>query len=428
MASGDVSTESSVTASPMTTAHALHAAIAPASELVDERRTLYRLAADLFAPGTELSDNLADHPIVRYEIGRALAGHGGLDPTRLNEVAAMRVREAGVALAADPYAADLLEAPLRIIAPPGASPRPLTESDGERFETAAGIVREGVHLLRRLAPATADDLLTHVSMLAVLKRETSGGVVSASSRYVPGIVLIDEPVTPIEVAEALVHEGAHEKFFELAITRQFLDAHAEDVEYFETSWSLARWPLEQTFAAWHAYSCLAQFSEVCGTERLGPVSLLPKARKRAEEIGRWLLAHEDDLRPDARWLLHALSGETVADLSDVDGLAPSTEIREDDHFRVRPDVRHKRADSGRVVAGRLAETPEIFWLDADASWVLGQLPDDGSPMTVERMVAVATEGWQVGPVVAARRLREALGSLLRNSIVEPATQAPVPRR
>ncbi len=89
--------------------------------------------------------------------------------------------------------------------------------------------------------------------------ETSGGVVSASSRYVPGIVLIDEPALPIEVAEALVHEGAHEKFFDLAITREFLDARAEDAEVFETSWSHARWPLEQTFAAWHAYTCLAQF-------------------------------------------------------------------------------------------------------------------------------------------------------------------------
>ena len=192
-------------------------------------------------------------------------------------------------------------------------PQPLTEADGERFDAAFEVVCAGVQLLRRLVPATADDLLAHVSMLAVLKRETSGGVVSASSRYVPGIVLIDEPSTPIEVAEALVHEGAHEKFFDLAITREFLDARAEDAEWFETSWSHARWPLEQTFAAWHAYTCLAQFFTSCGAEQLGADSLLPKARERAERSAKWLLAHEVDLRADARRLLHGLMGQPCGD-------------------------------------------------------------------------------------------------------------------
>lgn len=401
----------------MTSAHALHAAIAPASALVDERRTLYRLAADLFAPGTELSDNLADHPIVRYEIGRTLAGHGGLDPALLHEVAAMRVRDAGVALVADSRAADLLEAPLRIISPPGVSPQPLTEADGERFDAAFEIVSEGVRLLRRLAPATADDLLVHVSMLAVLKRGTSGGVVSASSRYVPGIVLIDEPARPIDVAEALVHEGAHEKFFDLAITREFLDSRAEDVEYFETSWSHARWPLEQTFAAWHAYTCLAQFFTCCGTEQLGTDSLLPKAWERANEIGEWLLAHEINLRADARWLLHGLMGAKAH--SQTEWATPTTEIGEGGQFQLRPDVHYRRASTGRVVAGRREERPDVFWLDADAGWLVGLLSETGAALTHNFLLAKAIEEWTVDPRVAARRLEDALGSLVRNSIIEP---------
>lgn len=78
--------------SPTVSTHALHAALIPAPALVDERRTLYRLAAEMFAPGTELSDNLADHPIVRYEIGRALAlprrcGPRTADPGRVDESA-----------------------------------------------------------------------------------------------------------------------------------------------------------------------------------------------------------------------------------------------------------------------------------------------------------------------------------------------------
>lgn len=425
MASGDVSTGSSVMGSPAASVHALHAVLSPAPELVDERRTLYRLAAELFAPGTELSDNLADHPIVRYEIGRALAGHGGLDPERLAEVAAMRVRDVGVAVAADANAAEVLEAPLRIVAPPNVRPEPLTEADGERFEAAVAVVADGVRLFRDLAPAMAEDLLAHVSMLAVLKKETSGGVVSASSRYVPGIVLIDEPSLPVEVAEALVHEGAHEKFFDLAIAKEFLDSRAESAEYFETSWSRAQWPLEQAFAAWHAYTCLAQFNTSVGAEQLGPDSLLPKAAERAGEIGRWLIAHENDLRADARWLLRALMGDTVTPVapSQVDGVTLSPQISEDCHFQALPDLRYKRSVTGRMVVGRAAQPPEVFWLDEDASWALGQWRHDRTPKTFGWMLIRATEEWQVDSAAAARRLEKALGWLMRSSLVGLTGQA-----
>lgn len=429
MASGDVITGSSVMGSSAMDTHVLHAAVAPASDLLEERRTLYRLAVELFAPGTELSDNLVDHPIVRYEIGRVLAGHGDLDPALLTEVAAMRVREAGVVVAADPMAAELLEAPLRIVSQSSVRPLPLTEADGERFDKALAIVSDGVRLLRTLAPGMAEDLLAHVSMVAVLKRETSGGVVSASSRYVPGIVLIDEPSLPVEVAEALVHEGAHEKFFDFAIAKEFLDARAEDADYFETSWSHVQWPLEQTFAAWHAYSCLAQFATSIGTEQLGPDSLLPKARERADEIGQWLLAHENDLLADACWLLHALMGDKVeptgevAAQSQVDDVTLSPEISEDCHFHLLPDVRYKRAATGRVVVGRAVQPPEVFWLDEDASWTLGQWRNDRTPKTFGWILARATEEWGADRVTASARLRKALGSLRSSSLVGLSDQA-----
>lgn len=408
-------------AAPAST-HALHAALSPASELVDDRRALYRLALEMYAPGFELSDNLLDHPIVRYEIGRALAGHDGLDPVRLKEVAAMRVRDAGIAVAADPSAADVLEAPLRIVAPAGTRPQPLTEADGERFEAVLAIVAEGVRLFRALAPAMADDLLAHVSMLAVMKKETSGGVVSASSRYVPGIVLIDEPSLPMEVAEALVHEGAHEKFFELAITKEFLDVTAEEAEYFQNSWSGARWPLEQTFAAWHAYSCLAHFSLSVGAEQLGADSLLPKAKSRAAEIGKWLLEHERDLQGDARWLLHALTGEPgeptsgAALPSQVDDVRVSPRISQGSYYAL-PDVRFRRSTTGRVVAGRPTHPAQVYWLEGDASWALSMLCHAGTPKTFESALLRASEEWRSSSVDARSRLQTALGSLLRASLV-----------
>lgn len=424
MASGDVGTGSEMGA-PTASTHALHAAISPAPALLAERRALYRLAAELFAPGFELSDNLADHPIVRYEIGRALAGHDGFEPSRLRVIAEMRVHDVGLALASDPQAADVLEVPLRIIAQPGVWPKPVTEADGERFETVAAIVAEGVLLFRRLDPVMAEDLLSHVSMLAVLKRETSGGVVSASSRYVPGLVLIDEPSTPIEVAEALVHEGAHEKFFDLAITREFLDARAEEAEWFETSWSGARWPLEQTFAAWHAYSCLAQFFISAGTEKLGPISLLPKARDRADEIGDWLLAHENDLRADARWLLHGLAGvptDEAGEQSDVDCDTLSVELNDEDHFHVLPDVRFRIAGTGRMVGARAVQPPEIFWFGTDASWLLARLQQgDGTATSFKSMLSEATGSWQADSISVERRLRAAVGHLLRSSVLGKTT-------
>lgn len=401
--------------SPAASAHVLHAAIAPAQALVDERRTLYRLAVRLFSPDAGLSDNLLDHPVVRYEIGRALAGKGELDQDRLHRAAVLRVRDAGLPLVADPHAAELIEAPLRIVAPPGVSPRPLTEADGDRFEAAARVVSDGVRLLRRLAPETAEDLLAHVALVAVLDGETSGGVVSASSRYVPGIVLIDEPATPMEVAEALVHEGAHEKFFDLAITRQFLDTHAEDAEFFENSWSHARWPLEQTFAAWHAYSCLAQFAEVAGDEPAGPFSLLPRARERADEIGRWLLAHAEDLRPDARWLLGALTGAGIGAEPPRAGRGASMEHHVS--FRALDDVRFERAGTGRAVAGRPGTPPEVFWLDADATWVLERLT--GGATTFGRLLADAAGEWG-GDAAVASRLAVALHFLMAAAIAEPA--------
>jgi len=236
---------------------------------------------------------------------------------------------------------------------------------------------------------------------------------------VPGIVLIDEPVSPMEVAEALVHEGAHEKFFDFAITREFLDAHAEDAEYFENSWSHARWPLEQTFAAWHAYTCLGQFFLLSDSEQLGPHSLLPKARERAAEIGDWLLAHEHDLLPDARWLLHALAGQVAGaaeEVSTADASLLATAIREDGKFRVLPDVAYRLAKSGRAVVGRVEERPEIFWLDPDAGWVLNECRR--APVPFDLLLGKAAEQWQIDVPETRRRLAAALGSLHVFSIIE----------
>ena len=105
-------------------------------------------------------------------------------------------------------------------------------------------------------------------------------VVSASSRHVPGLVLL-RPGGPLDVAEALIHEAAHQRLFDMAITRDLLRADADGQPGFPPSWRRVVWPVEQTLAAFHAYACLAELSRaVPAAERiasLGPHSVLPEA-------------------------------------------------------------------------------------------------------------------------------------------------------
>jgi hypothetical protein len=404
--------------------HAMHAALASADVLIDERRTLYRLAGEIYAPGARLSDKLLDHPAVRYELGRALAGHDDLDGDTLLSAARIEVADvAGVAVVSDPDATSKLATPLRIIAPAGARPQVLTEADGERFTAALGLVAEAVRLFRDLAPEMSGDLLAHLDLFVVLRSDTAGGVVSASTRYMPGLVLIDEPVTAIEIAEALVHECSHLKFFDFAVTREFLDARSHRADNFVNSWSKVEWPMEQAYAAWHAYTALSQFALQCGSQRLGSLSLLPQARERAAEIGRWLVEHQADLCSDARWLLHALLG-TAPDHdempSTVDGGTLSEPALETGRLQLVPGVRHARAASGRSVAATASRPPNIFWLDTDATWVIAQLRGgQGETTDPASMLAVAAKEWNETEEAATRRLLVALRSLVASELVEP---------
>ncbi|PWK83399.1 HEXXH motif-containing protein [Lentzea atacamensis] len=415
--------------------HVLHAVIAPPDVLVDERRTLYRLACEVYAPGTGLSDKLLDHPMVRYELGRALAGHDDLTAEILVQAAQINVRDAaGVDVVSDDQATVKLATALRIIAPEGARPQVLTEADGDRFTRALALVGAGVELFRRLAPKMADDLLAHLDLLAVLKTESSGGVVSASTRYLPGLVLIEEPSTPIEVAEALVHECSHLKFFDFSVTREFLDGRAVHAEHFINSWSNADWPLEQTFAAWHAYTALAYFYGFCDSHEMSSVSLLPMARNRAAEIGSWLLLHEEDLGSHARWLLRAQQGAGYGEEQKMRGHVERGSLAEEDlvdgHIQLASGVMRARAASGRIVVARVAAglSPDLFWLDEDSSWVVSRCSDGGAIELVSILAAAARE-WEAEKDVVMRRLRAVLKSLRQSSLlVERLEKRPDPEK
>lgn len=238
-------------------------------------------------------------------------------------------------------------------------------------------------------------------------------MVSASSRYFPGLVVIAQPSTPFEVAEALVHEGAHEKFFDLAITRSFFDMNSDTVEEFAPSWSGARWPMEQVFAAWHAYQCLAQFAEsgVSG----GPDSLLPLARERSSELGSWLRAHEDYLLGDARWMLRKVLDGSV---SEPPGITPPNLLSGVRFVANRLVRMGARVPTGRRVVARVGAPPELFWLDADSAMILDLLVTRADEMSFEDGFASIQSVWHVDEAAARERWSYAVAHLLDARLVE----------
>ncbi|MDQ0377906.1 aKG-HExxH-type peptide beta-hydroxylase [Amycolatopsis thermophila] len=358
-------------------ATAVHAALAPAHAVIEERRALYRMALELLAPGHEqVAPSQLDNPLFRFRIGEALAGRlpfAAADDDLDAVVTDLPAGPARLRVATGAGAHDLLAGALRVIHAQSLStrrpPRPLT-GDDEVVATVAA----GVRKVREVSPDLADDLLPHVGLLVVLDPETSGGLVSASSRLFPGLILMDRPASPYDVAEAIVHEGAHVKLFDFAITRDFLGADVAEGRVFRPSWSSAVWPVEQVMAAFHAYTCLAQFGEDVArrgeTAQLGPDSLLSRARERATEIGAWLLGEEDALEIDAKWLLHAL-------MSDESGPEPPSRVTRpvlSGRYTLDPLLRIARVEAtGRVLAGRPGNPPELHWLDGEAAEIVLRL-------------------------------------------------------
>lgn len=254
---------------------AVHAGIASPAVLLRERRMLYQLAAEMLEgnDGGGLAADVLDSPLARNRIGDALAGRASLVCSELagiNAVAGNGVREAGCPrVISRPDANTRLAAALdTVMAEMGrqeatcGSLRLLTEADGERFISAVAALDHGVTLARSVSPELIDDLLAHIALVGIVNPQHAGRLASASSRKFPGLVLLESPRSEIEAAEALVHEGAHQKLFDLAITRDFLDVDSDRCRPFHPPWAQGRsWPLEQTLAACHAYACLARFAD-----------------------------------------------------------------------------------------------------------------------------------------------------------------------
>jgi HEXXH motif-containing protein len=355
---------------------AAHAVLAPRDVLVAERRALFAVAAELTGAGTGLPVDVLDDPGTRAALGASLAGRGTVDPSDLTSLDDLGARPLTVGahtlrLAAGAAARDRLAPALAFVAAQAGAVDPracalslLLASNGRAFDDAAALVTAGVAEFRAADPALADDLLPHVALVALLAADTSGGLGSASAREYPGLILIPAPRSALEVAEALVHEGAHQKFFDLGVTRELLGTAAHSAPGYRPSWSppAASWPFEQVFAAWHAYACLARFwgrLDAAAQAAVAEDSLLPVAEVRAGELGERLLGSGSHLARDAHALLAAVTGRRpemppdrrdVAPLPDLVGAGGKL-------------VEHRAAGSGRRVVGRPGRPPEIFWVE-----------------------------------------------------------------
>lgn len=400
---------------------AIHAAIASPSVLQLQRRTLYQFAAELLEPGSPRlpAPDVIDSPLARNHLGDALAGRTGLVGAELVPISALSQLDSaadGIGVASRPAANTLLTGALETVwaeldrqrAAAGPA-RLLTEADGERYASARGVLRDGVALARLLSPELVEDLLGHIALVGIVDPQRAGRLTSASPRNFPGLILLETP-SSIAVAEALVHEGAHQKLFDLAITHDLLNATSDRCPPFHPPWTPTqrRWPLEQTLAACHAYCCLDRFEQHAGPSGLtrvaGGDSLLPLARTRSAILGEWLLDQGDYLGADAHVLLAGLLGKKPRKAPAVENISGARAV----DYIIDTELEVRRCGSSdRVLVGRRSQPPELYWVSGEAATFLELVRH----RTLDQVVGVLAQRWQVPHPDAADRLAALLSDL-----------------
>jgi hypothetical protein len=344
---------------------AAHRLFGSPAEIVRDRRVLYRAVASVV--GSECAsapDDVLDNPIVRGRLGAEYVGRAtppgstdGRPSTLVAADCAVEVAGLPVRIASTPDAPRLLEPALERVhaalrAHGDSASGPLVVTD-DRVRAALPTVLAGIRLAVEAVPQLATDLLHHVALLVLTDRRRSGRLGSASDRDHPGMLVLPEPERPAEVAEALIHEGAHLAFFDLSVTREILADGHWLAPSFRPSWAAAgapAWPMEQTFAAWHAYTALAALAETGVAPGAG--SLLPVAAERAAEIGGQILRSGRFIGRDGHRFVGALLG-CAPDSAPVVG-SPVT-----------GSVIAVRRSGDRTLTVHAGDPPELVWTRAD---------------------------------------------------------------
>lgn len=393
----------------------LHAAIAPSSTLHGERRTLYQLATDLLGGSCSrvLDRDIIDSPLARKQIGDALAGRSRLVCSELVGISGLAAADSAahdLPVVSRPEANTLLADALDDIGAQLADqretsgpPRLLTKVDGETFTSALAVLRDGVALARSISPELIEDLLMHVALVGILDPQRTDGLASGSFRTFPGLLLLESPRSRIEVAEALVHEGAHQKLFDLGITHDLLTIDSDQCAPFHPPWVPEDrfWSLETALAACHAYACLARFWQdarvTVETRIVGPGSLLPVASERSEIIGRWLLNKGDHLGTDAHTLLEGLLGRRPHTARTTGGC--SGPMAADYVIDTRLEFR-RCGSAGRVLVGRRSQPPQLYWISNDAATLLELLEQK----SIDEIIHAFAQRWRISQSDVVSRL------------------------
>jgi hypothetical protein len=365
----------------------IHASFVKADELVDRRRAVYRAAVAISSSqnGADLGWEKLDNPAVRAHLCEVLAGVASYDPGKVrsldtlidpdhsHSVGGSMVRVASAAVARSALVGALRRIDDQMHRHEANSALTLLTAGDSSFAAAARQVVDGSRLLTSLAPELAADLLAHVAVFAIVARSSAVRLGSASVKEYPGLVLVPEPDSPLEIAEAIVHEGAHQKFFDLSITKSIFGSDAE-VPKFRPPWAVAaapKWPLAQTFAAFHAYCCLGAFATTLESSDSDLVpnssSLLPVAAERAVQIADWLVQREGHLGRDGRALLAQLTGR---DADEIEPLVGSVALE-----RLGPfDRRILVACGDWTLIAQTARPAALYWVPS------AELPESVLPL------------------------------------------------
>jgi hypothetical protein len=277
-----------------------------------------------------------------------------------------------------------------------------------------------VALARSASSELIEDLLPHVALVGIVDPQHAGRLASASPRTFPGLVLLKGPASTIEMAEALVHEGAHQKLFDLAITRDLLNADSDRCPPFHPPWrpKERRWPLEQALAAWHAYTCLACFAHgahiMAQARAVKTDSLLPVADERSKLLGQWLLGNGDYLGTDAHRLLDGLIGQRphTSDAAKSCSAPVAGPVVTD--YVINTPLELRRCGSpNRVLVGRPSRPPQLYWVSDDAAVLLELL----GRRSLDEVVTTFAQRWGMQRVEATHQLTTMLTDLSMSGLV-----------
>jgi hypothetical protein len=359
----------------------VHEAFGRPTDLIEQRRAVYRIAIQLLSNGSlpVASADVLDNPLVRGRLGEALAGAANFSADWLRPIDDLVAK--GYSTDVDGFEVCLASASTAAVALRPVLVRVAHElsqhgdnswtptvvlADDDRTAGAWQRLVAGIRMATEVTPDLARDLLPHVALFAVCAAGTSDRLGSASAREFPGLVLLPEPQSALEVAEALVHEGAHQKFFDLALTNSIFGVALWTAPRFRPSWApqdAPDWPIEQAFAAFHAYVCLGVFfaagHRTFGRELARQAhSLLPHAESRAAEIGEWLLDQGSCLGPHGHMLLERLLGRAPTEFP-VHGISQLDR-------RLFEGAELVRCGS-RTLVGRRGDSVELYWIDEPSS-------------------------------------------------------------